>query len=233
MPAHHTAHTAHTAQDHTPDAQARAKQVPSSPRRVGRPKESSADAARASLIRAGADLFSRCGYAATKIATLAKHAGVTPAMVHYYFGGKQQLAEAVLEEAFDPLIDQIKEIETLDAWVIAFHDLLLKNRWLPHLMHREVLTSGGHLTDLFKVRYASQFVPKWLTLLAAEKAAGRVRPDVDEFRHVMFLIATLVHPFLISQLEIPLHGGEFCDADLIAFRDDALAMFRHGTAPQS
>ena len=202
-------------------------------RRVGRPKEGSVDAGRDALILAGAELFSYKGYAATKIAELAKKAGVTPAMVHYYFGGKEKLAEAVLAEAFAPLMAQVEAIDTLEEWAIAFHGLLLKYRWLPHLMHREVLTSGGHLTRLFKERYAMELAPKWLALMAAEKAAGRVREDINEFRHVMFLVATLVHPFMIDHLGAPLHAGSFTEADLITFRDDALAMFRYGTAPKS
>lgn len=200
-------------------------------RRVGRPKEGSADEARGALIAAGADLFSLKGYAATKIAELAKKAGVTPAMVHYYFGGKAQLAEAVLEEAFEPLLALMDEIDTLDEWVVAFHAQMLRNRWLPHLMHREVLTPAGHLTGMFQERYAIKLVPKWFSLMASEKTAGRLREEVDEFRHVAFLIATLVHPFLMSQIETPFHEGEFSDEDLISFRDDALAMFRNGTAP--
>jgi len=206
-------------------------QKPSTKRTVGRPKDGRTDAAREALIKAAAELFSRRGYAATKISTLAEKANVTPAMVHYYFGGKEKLAEAVLKEAVEPLIAQVDEIDTLEDWVTAFHDLLLRNRWLPHLMHREVLTSEGHLTEMFQAQYVPRIVPKWFVLMGAEKAAGRLRPEIDEFRHIIFLIATLVHPFIIAQLKLPFHDGEFSDEDLRAFRDDALAMFRHGTAP--
>jgi len=200
-------------------------------RRVGRPKEGAADRARSALIEAGAELFSRAGYAATKISDLAKRAGVTPAMVHYYFGGKEKLAEAVLEEAVEPLVAEIEKIDSLEEWVVAFHGLLLKNRWLPHLMHREVLTAGGHLTEMFQVRYASRIIPKWFAIMAEEKAAGRMREDIDVFRHVIFLVATLVHPFMIAQISTPFHQGEFTNEELEAYRDDALAMFRNGTAP--
>jgi len=200
-------------------------------RTVGRPKDAEAAAARDALVAAAAELFSRQGYAATKISALAKKAKVTPAMVHYYFGGKENLAAAVLKEAVEPLITQMEEIDTLEEWVTAFHDLLLKNRWLPHLMHREILTAEGHLTEMFQAEYVPRIVPKWFALMGAEKAAGRLRPEIDEFRHIIFLIATLVHPFMIAQLRTPFHDGEFSDEDLRAFRDDALAMFRRGTAP--
>jgi AcrR family transcriptional regulator len=207
------------------------KQTNTIKRQVGRPKEGSADAARSALILAGAELFSRRGYAATKIAELAKKAGVTPAMVHYYFGGKEKLAEAVLEEAVEPLVAQIEKIDSLEGLVVAFHGLLMKYRWLPLLMHREVLTSEGHLTEVFQARYAHRIAPKWFALMAAEKAAGRLRADIDEFRHVIFLVATLVHPFMIAQLKTPFHDGDFSADELVAFRDDAFAMFRRGTAP--
>lgn len=199
-------------------------------RRVGRPKEGS-DAAREALVMAGAQLFSYKGFAATKISEIAKQANVTPAMVHYYFGGKEKLAEAVMAEAYAPLLDQIEEIETLEEWVKAFHAQLLKYRWLPHLMHREVLSKGGHLTRIFQEQYASRVAPKWIGLLIAEKQAGRIREDINEFRHIMFLIAMLVHPFMIEPLETPFHSGELTDEDLIAFRDDALALFMRGAAP--
>lgn len=200
-------------------------------RRVGRPKDVAEDAGRKALIEAGAVIFSRKGYAATKIAELAKEAGVTPAMVHYYFDGKQQLLEVVLAEAFDPLMAQIGEIDSLDEWVKAFHGLLLKYRWLPNLMQREVLMSGGHLTEMFLARYGSRVAPKWFELMVAEKKAGRLRPDVDEFRHVVFMVAMLVHPFLIGQMKMPFHEAGFTDQELERFRDDALAMFRNGTSP--
>lgn len=201
-------------------------------RRVGRPKEAVGDAGRDALITAAAITFSRKGYAATKISELAKEAGVTPAMVHYYFGGKEKLLHAVLAKAHDPLMAQIDEIETLDELVNAFHRVLLENRWLPHLMHREVLSEGGHLTELFLERYGSRFAPKWIEMLIAEKAAGRVKADINEFRHMIFLIAMLVHPFLMGQMKMPGQDGIFSDEEFVRFRDDALAMFRNGTAPK-
>jgi len=202
-------------------------------RSVGRPKDSSADAARAALITAASTLFSRKGYAATKISELAAEAGVTPAMVHYYFGGKEKLLEAVLEEAFDPLIAQIEATKTLDAWAKAFHGHLLARRWLPHLMQREVLMEGGHLQQLFLERYASKLAPKWISMIAAEKAAGRMRADASEARHMVLIMALLVHPFLIGKIETNLHGGAASEEALVQFRDDALLLFREGTKPRS
>jgi len=202
-------------------------------RGVGRPRDGATDAGRAALLAAGSLLFSKHGYAATKISKLAAEAGVTPAMVHYYFGGKEKLLEAVLEEAFEPLIAQIADIDTLDAWAKAFHAHLLSRRWLPHLMQREVLMEGGHLQKVFLERYASKLGPKWITMLAAEKKAGRMRADADEARHMVLIMALLVHPFLVGSIDDHLHFGASSEADLLRFRDDALMLFRNGTMPRT
>jgi len=200
-------------------------------RSVGRPKDSVAEAGRAALVAAASLLFSRQGYAATKISDLARQAGLTPAMVHYYFGGKKKLLEAVLEEAFEPLIAQINNTGTLDEWAKAFHGHLLKRRWLPSLMQREVLMEGGHLQQLFIERYASKLAPKWIAILAAEKKAGRLRADADEVRHMVLIMAMLVHPFLIGKLDEHMRSAISSDAELLRFRDDALLLFQRGAAP--
>ncbi|PCI62067.1 MAG: hypothetical protein COB37_07320 [Kordiimonadales bacterium] len=206
---------------------------PKQKRSVGRPKDSKGEEGRSALIAAGSQLFSNQGYAATTIAQLAKVAGVTPAMVHYYFGGKDKLLQAVLAQAYGPLMDQILGIETLEEWVHAVHAIMMKNRWLPLLMQREVLMEGGHLKATFLAEYASQFAPKWIAMLQGEKKAGRLRAEVNEFRHMVFLIALIVYPFLVGQIVTPLQGGLFSDDELYRFRDDALMMFRMGTSPQA
>ncbi|VTP61902.1 Potential acrAB operon repressor [Leclercia adecarboxylata] len=49
------------------------------------------------------DLFSRQGIARTSLNAIAKEAGVTPAMLHYYFNSREQLLDAMIEERFLPL----------------------------------------------------------------------------------------------------------------------------------
>ena len=51
---------------------------------------------RARLLDAAVLRFSEQGVAGTTVAEIAKHAGVTSAMVHYYFKTKDQLLDAVV-----------------------------------------------------------------------------------------------------------------------------------------
>ena len=57
-------------------------------RRVGRPAEQNRREVRARLGAAARELFARQGFEAVSLRQVAAAAGVTPAMVHYYFGGK-------------------------------------------------------------------------------------------------------------------------------------------------
>ncbi|MFI6278138.1 TetR family transcriptional regulator [Streptomyces sp. NPDC050988] len=77
------------------------------PRRRGRPSHAdSADApaARDRILTAAREEFSERGYEKTSVRGIAKAAGVDSALVHHYFGTKEQVFEASIEVAFGPLL---------------------------------------------------------------------------------------------------------------------------------
>ncbi len=197
-------------------------------RRVGRPKAGARTDAKAQIIAAAGPIFSRQGFAATRISELAKAAGVTPAMVHYYFDGKEQVLVAVFEAAFAPLLAKLEDPTSLEGWVETFHAHIMGIRWMPHLMLREVIMEGGHLRDHFADNVAPKLVGKWLTLLAQEKQAGRLRPDANDFRHAVLLMGMLLYPFVVAPASGALTGMPFSDEDMIGFRDDAIRLFFKG-----
>ncbi len=73
----------------------------------GRPAARADAGQRDRLIEAAVTLFARHGVAATSTKAIAAEAGVTPALVHYYFREREQLLEAVFEERLLPLVDQV------------------------------------------------------------------------------------------------------------------------------
>src|SRR5690606_30497766 len=71
---------------------------PAAPTRRGRPKKSKAAAAgetRDAIMNAAEDLFSKHGFYGVTIREVAREAGVDTALVHYYFGAKRGLFDAV------------------------------------------------------------------------------------------------------------------------------------------
>lgn len=57
---------------------------------------------RASILRAARGRFAASGFSGTTIRAVAREAGVDPALVHHYFGSKDELFVASLELPVDP-----------------------------------------------------------------------------------------------------------------------------------
>src|ERR1700690_1242454 len=77
------------------------------PDRPGRPLANRDRDARELLLTAATELFAEHGVAATSFSTIAKRAGLTSAMVHYYFADREQLLDSVVEERLCPFIDYV------------------------------------------------------------------------------------------------------------------------------
>jgi AcrR family transcriptional regulator len=79
------------------------------PRRRGRPSRTQTDGAgpatRDRILDAAREEFSERGYDKTSVRGIAKAAGVDSALVHHYFGTKDQVFEAAIEVAFAPALN--------------------------------------------------------------------------------------------------------------------------------
>ncbi|EST27517.1 MULTISPECIES: TetR family transcriptional regulator [Streptomyces] len=77
------------------------------PRRRGRPARSDADTgpgARERILEAARTEFAERGYDKTSVRGIAKVAGVDPALVHHYFGTKEEVFGAAIEVSFEPAL---------------------------------------------------------------------------------------------------------------------------------
>ncbi|SMQ18010.1 transcriptional regulator, TetR family [Streptomyces sp. Ag82_O1-12] len=80
-------------------------------RRRGRPPRTEAADTRDRILSAARDEFSERGYEKTSVRGIAKSAGVDPALVHHYFGTKEQVFEAAITLSFGPALQAPKAIE--------------------------------------------------------------------------------------------------------------------------
>ncbi|MCX4811845.1 TetR family transcriptional regulator [Streptomyces sp. NBC_01239] len=71
-------------------------------KRRGRPPRTESADTRDRILTAAREEFSERGYEKTSVRGIAKAAGVDPALVHHYFGTKEQIFEAAVEVAFAP-----------------------------------------------------------------------------------------------------------------------------------
>jgi AcrR family transcriptional regulator len=84
------------------------------PRRRGRPSRTQTEAAPATrdrILDAAREEFSERGYEKTSVRGIAKAAGVDSALVHHYFGTKEQVFEAAIEVAFAPALGAPDAVE--------------------------------------------------------------------------------------------------------------------------
>jgi len=59
-------------------------------------KRLSPESRRRAILGAATQLFGRSGYSNVSVADIARHAGVTPALVHHYFGPKREIFLAIM-----------------------------------------------------------------------------------------------------------------------------------------
>ncbi|UED85640.1 TetR/AcrR family transcriptional regulator [Streptomyces profundus] len=79
---------------------------PAAPRRRGRPSRAEQDdgtpGARERILASARDEFAARGYDKASIRAIARGADVNPALVHHYFGTKEQVFAAAVVEAIEP-----------------------------------------------------------------------------------------------------------------------------------
>ncbi|AZM54707.1 TetR family transcriptional regulator [Streptomyces sp. WAC 01529] len=91
-----------------------APQGAAAPRRRGRPSRTQSEtgpATRDRILQAARDEFSERGYEKASVRGIAKAAGVDPALVHHYFGTKEQVFEAAITVAFAPALEAPAAVE--------------------------------------------------------------------------------------------------------------------------
>jgi TetR/AcrR family transcriptional regulator len=198
--------------------------------RPGRPTLESSQDARDAILRSACLHFARHGVKGSNNRQIAADAKVTPALVHYYFKRKEELHLAVLHNALDPVLAMLPEVKTLEEWTHSFHAHLSARPWLPHLMIREVLAQNGLLRALFLKHFAPPVFGAIRALVAKEAKLLKARRGLDVDRHVVLLMGMLVYPFLGLEIAQNVTGRKFDRKMLEGFRDDALALFRHGIA---
>ena len=208
--------------------------APANRRGPGRPVGDSADL-RERLLDAALTCYSRQGIAATPLRAIAVEAGVNPALLHYYFGDKGQLQQAVIDERLMPAIENVgvalasagdDPAGLIASLVRGIGDAVARHPWLPSLWVREVLCEGGALRDLMVDRIGPQIPQRLAQRFASAQRAGALNPGLDP----RLLVVSLVGLTLFPAASAPLWGRVFdthgIDADVL--RDHTLVLLERG-----
>ncbi|WP_258397430.1 TetR/AcrR family transcriptional regulator [Paraburkholderia unamae] len=212
----------------TPVGHATASSTPAPARRPGRPSGGVGGAEqRERLIDAALVLFARQGMLDTSLAAIAREAGVTPAMVHYYFKTRDQLIDVLIDERFLPLraalgdlFDQHRDdpVAALTALVQRFVTVGQRHPWFPPLWMREVISEGGVLRQRMHERYGSQNQEKACAAIARWQREGRLNPALEP---------TLLFQSLMGLTLLPLATARMWRADPAKHHVGAEEIARH------
>jgi AcrR family transcriptional regulator len=224
-------------------AEARSARKPAPPRKraPGRPAGDGANL-RTRLLDAAIACFARHGIAATSLRAIAVEAGVTPAMLHYYFGDKPQLQQAVIAERLLPATARLRETlaaagDDIAALVAAFvrgiGEVVARHPWLPSLWVREVLCEGGALRELMLQKIAPQVPQMMAKRFAAAQRKGELNPDLDPRLLMVSLVGLTMFPAASAPIWRRLFatdpaGGPISAIDAETMRRHTLALLDRG-----
>lgn len=208
-------------------------------RRPGRPANDRDDR-RTRILDAASALFGRHGVAGTSLARIAREAQVTPALVHYYFGDRERLLDALVGERLAPMITTLAQGlaaagDSPAALAREFVSTLMRtmaaNPWLPPLWVREVLSEGGLLRERLVAHVGAPLARGLRDRFAAARGARRLSERLDPRLLVVSLMALAALPFASATIWRPLLGAEDVTADDLI--GHTLALLEHGLeAPQ-
>lgn len=205
-------------------------------RPAGRPAGTAADAGlRERLLDAAIACYVRSGIAASSLRAIAAEAGVTPALLHYYFGDKAQLQQAVVEERLMPALGALRgelaaagdDIVALVAtFVRGVGALVERHPWLPPLWIREILCEGGALRDLMLQRVGPQLPQMLAVRFAQAQREGRLNPALDPRLLVVSLVGLTLFPAAGAPIWRELLDAR--DLDMADVRDHTIALLDAG-----
>lgn len=93
------------------------------------------------LLRAGAELFNRKGYANATLGDIARAAGVTKGALYFHFSSKEDLADAVQERGCALLGAAVRELT--DAGFTPLQTLIDLTYWLARGLREEPAVRAG------------------------------------------------------------------------------------------
>ncbi len=206
---------------------------PSRPRTPGRPTAASPEL-RPRLLDAALACYAREGIAASSLRAIAREAGVTPALLHYYFGDAQRLQQVVVEERVLPAFDSVRSLlasaeapaDLINRYVCGIGNVVAAHPWLPALWVREVLCEGGALRELVLTRLAARVPDLLATRFKSAQRDGRLNPDLDPRLLVVSLLGLTLFPYASASIWRRVFRADDIDGALL--QEHTLALLGRG-----
>lgn len=149
--------------------------------------------ARDRLLDAGADLIAAKGFDGVSVREICRQAGTSINMVHHYFGSKQGLLDAIVEQfssgVFEIPMRLLDKEPRSKADFVSRLELLFETTLDAYIAHRAVLMVV--VREQADPEALPEYMARFAGFLSAAQEKGFVRPEVD---------AELITGFLLDRI---------------------------------
>ena len=151
-------------------------------------KPKSPEANRARILAAATAAFAALGYDGASMDAIAARTHTTRALINYYFGSKEQLYLAVLEQVYAEIreaedgleLDHLPPVEAMRRIVEFTYDYYVGHEYFVRIVVAENQARGRHMKRSPTLRSLNRpIVDRLGAVIAGGQAAGAFRRDVD------------------------------------------------------
>ena len=183
-------------------------------------RELAAQATREAILRAATKVFARHGFAGGRIEQISKAAKSYDRMIYYYFGSKEGLFIAVIEDTYRRFneaeqalaLDPSAPLQALQSMIRFVWRYYQKHPEFISLLNNENLMRGKHIAKSERAReYSSPALAITDGVLRAGVAQGLFRQDVSA-RDLYLMIASMGYFYLSNRFTLSSFLGEPLDA---------------------
>ena len=183
------------------------------PRPRGRRRAAADLDMRERLLASATQLFGEQGIAATTMAQIAEAAGVTSAMVHYYFTNREKLLDAVVDERIARSIAFVWESvdsaggdlaqdprALVEELVARLFEVTSRMPWLPPLWLREIVNEGGLLRERMLKRLPIEQLQRFAARVSEAQRDGSVNAELEAPLLFISILALVMLPLATSKI---------------------------------
>ena len=175
------------------------------------------------ILAAAEKEFLQKGYAAARTTAIAEAAGVTHAMLHYYFRTKDNLFDKIIESKIGTLRDimlssvgdpTIPLFDKLKSAIEHHLDFIAANPDLPKFMFGEVFSRPEKMPVVLEnLRYHTPLMTRSLQAQIDEYARKGLCCRVDAGMLILDIVSLNIFPFMAAPMANPLLGGMMTDRE--------------------
>jgi AcrR family transcriptional regulator len=181
-----------------------------------RVRELAAQTTQENILRAATKVFAKHGFAGGRIEQISKAAKSHDRMIYYYFGNKEELFIAVIEDTYRRfneaeskvvlnMDDPVEDLKTLVRFMWTYYQ---QNPEFITLLNSENLHRGKHISKSLRAReYSSPAISLMASVLKRGIEIGVFRPDIRA-RDIYLMTAALAYFYISNRFTLSAFLGE-------------------------